>query len=237
MGFYNLSPDAMREVQSPDAGEFLHRDGSNVASVIARLSAEQPESLARIQSYLATIVPGIIGVERVSLGPRETIQVNQKAQGESDSRSFFAASMSDGTLRALGALVAASQLTERTIPANLIGIEEPETALHPAAAGALMDALREAASHTQILVTTHSSDLLDQVDLETDCLLAVVSQGGVTVMAPIDQASREAIRSHLYTLGELLRMDQLEPSRESLEMQKDMEVFCRELEKRSESHP
>ena len=35
MGFYNLNPDVIKELQSPDAGELLHRDGGNIASVIA----------------------------------------------------------------------------------------------------------------------------------------------------------------------------------------------------------
>jgi len=58
-----------------------------------------------------------------------------------------------------------------------------------------------------------------RVALDTDRLLAVVSQEGTTMVAPIDDASREAIRSHLYTPGELLRLDQLEPSREDLKRQ------------------
>ena len=53
---------------------------------------------------------------------------------------------------------------------RLVGIEEPETALHPAAAAVLMDALREGAVQTQVIVTTHSPDLLDLIDLEpTGC--------------------------------------------------------------------
>lgn len=225
MGFYNLNPDAMKELQSPDAGELLHRDGGNVASVIARLGIDQPNVTERIQSYLATIVPGITEVERVSLGPRETLQFKQKVAGSSRPWNFFAASMSDGTLRALGTLIAVTQLTERTKPVSLVGIEEPETALHPAASGALMDALREAASHTQILVTSHSPDLLDQVNLETDGLLAVASYEGTTMIAPIDDASLKAIREHLYTPGELLRLDQLEPDRKDLDRQAQMNLF------------
>src|SRR5690606_17058641 len=34
---FNLNPDAMSEPQTPDAGDFLRRDGSNVASVLHRL--------------------------------------------------------------------------------------------------------------------------------------------------------------------------------------------------------
>ncbi|HUY34804.1 MAG TPA: AAA family ATPase [Pirellulales bacterium] len=46
---------------------------------------------------------------------------------------------------------------------------------HPAAAGALMDALREAASHTQVVVTSHSPDLVEQINPDSDTLLAAQS--------------------------------------------------------------
>lgn len=225
MGFYNLNPAAIKELQSPDAGELLHRDGSNIASVIGRLSADQPKSLLRIKSYLKTIVPGIVDVHRIGLGPRETLEFRQEVVGSTHPWKFYAASMSDGTLRALGTLVAVTQLAERKSPVRLVGIEEPETALHPAAAGALMDALREAASHTQVLVTTHSPELVEQADLRRDALLAVQSRQGNTVIGAIDAASQKAIKEHLYSAGDLLRMDQLEVDRDDLKRQEQMELF------------
>ncbi|HEY5315818.1 MAG TPA: AAA family ATPase, partial [Pirellulales bacterium] len=137
MGFYNLNPQAMKEVQSADAGELLHRDGANIASVIGRVGAEKPEIKQRIKDYLAKIVPGISDFSRVTLGPRETLQFRQKVVGSESPWKFFANSMSDGTLRALGILVAVMQVAGRQNPVRLVGIEEPETALHAAAAGAL----------------------------------------------------------------------------------------------------
>jgi predicted ATPase len=225
MGFYNLNPDTMKELQSPDAGEILHRDGANIASVVGRLGTDRPGLMERVQAYLATIVPGITDVERVALGPSETLQFKQKVVGSSHPWKFYASSMSDGTLRALGTLVAVTQLAERRSTVTLVGIEEPETALHPAAARALIDALREAAVHTQILVTSHSPDLLDQVRLESESLLAVVSQEGTTRVAPLDEASLRAIKEHLYTPGELLRLDQLEPDPKDLARQEQMALF------------
>jgi predicted ATPase len=223
-GFYNLNPDAMRDLQAPDAGEVLRSDGSNAASVIARLSAGRPEVMERVNSYMAAIVPGLTKIEAITLGPRETLRFTQE-DGERPSPSvFLAANMSDGTLRALGALVAVAQAAGR--PAlNLVGIEEPENALHPAAAGALMDALREAAVRTQILVTSHSPDLLDQVSLETDSLLAVAWLHGKTMIAPLDDAGLSAIRDHLYTPGELLRLDQLDPDATDLARQAKTHLF------------
>lgn len=225
MGFYNLNPDAMKELQAPDAGELLRRDGSNVASVVARLSKEKPEVIKRIRGYLSTIVPDITDFDRVQLGPRETLEFRQLVEGSKHPWKFYAASMSDGTLRTLGALVAVQQLTDKSRHARLIGIEEPEAALHPAATGALMDALHEAATQTQVLVTTHSPDLLDKVNLESEQLLVVQADKGRTDVAPVDAASKETIKSHLYSAGELLRMDQLAPDRADVQRQSQLPFF------------
>lgn len=216
-GFYNLNPEAMKELGNPDAGELLRRDGGNIASVIARLSHSGADQ--RLRAYLAEIVPGITNVERVALGPKETLRFSQKVKGATHPWRFYATSMSDGTLRALGALVAVAQLADREHPVRLVGIEEPETALHPAASGALMDALREAAVHTQVVVTSHSPDFLDQVNPEEDGLLVVESRDGTTVIAEADTSSVQAIKDHLFTPGELLRMDQLQPDENGLARQ------------------
>lgn len=228
MGFYNLNPEAMKELQSPDAGELLHHDGSNIASVLSRISNHNPDVLARIQDYLRKIVPGITDVKRVSLGPKETLEFRQKVKGSESPWRFYANSMSDGTLRALGSLLAVSQFADPSSFSRMIGIEEPETALHPAAAGALMDALTEASQHTQILLTTHSPDLLDTFDEDQHTLLVVTSLQGETQIAPIDDASKQALSEHLYTAGELHRKDQMEPDAEDLERQKQLTLFCDE---------
>lgn len=225
VGFYNLNPESMKEPQSPDAGELLHPDGSNIASVVGRLARQQPEAIDRIRVYLTTIVPGISGFESVTLGPRETLLFSQRVEGAQHPWRFYAASMSDGTLRALGALVAVGQLGVTGTDVRLVGLEEPETALHPAAAGALMDALREASVHTQVIGTTHSPDLLSEVDLDTDGLLVVVSRDGNTRIGPVDEPSVEAVRRHLYTPGELLRLDQLQPDERDLRRQEQLNLF------------
>jgi predicted ATPase len=146
----------------------------------------------------------------------------QSSVGEVNPWASHANNVSDGTLRALGTLVAVAQLADGGIPVRLVGIEEPETALQPAAAGVLMDALREAAVHTQVVVTTHSPD---QLDPETDRLPVVQARGGETEIGPIDPASRQAIKEHLDSPGGLLRMDQLQPDQADLQRQRQMRSF------------
>lgn len=118
--------------------------------------------------------------------------------------------MSDGTLRALGVLTAVFQ-RDKEAKVSLVAIEEPETALHPAAAGVLLDSLIESSEHVQILVTSHSADMLDRKEVEADNLLAVESHQGVTRIGAVDHVARDALRTHLFTAGELLRQGQLTP--------------------------
>ena len=92
-----------------------------------------------------------------------------------------------------------------------VGIEEPESALHPAAAGLLLDALRDASESRQVLVTTHSPDLLDSPALTPDELLAVRAEDGTSKIGRVDRAGQHALREALFTAGELLRVDQLTP--------------------------
>lgn len=211
-GFYNLSPEAIRDLQPPDPGDLLKRDGSNIASVLADLATRSPDFKARIEEYLRKIVPGVTGVDRTSVGPRETLQFRQQVRGAQHPWRFYASNISDGTLRACGILVALFQgAGSRTSKRPLVGIEEPEIALHPAAAGVLVDSLREAAEHAQVLVTSHSPDLLDSDEISDDSILAVVAEDGETRIGPLDEVGRSVLRGHLYTAGELLRMDQLAP--------------------------
>ena len=204
----------IRDPQTSDAGDLLSRYGDNIASVLHRIAQHSPEIKRRIEAYLATVVPGVEGVDTRDIGPYEMLEFRQQVSGSKQSTRFLATSMSDGTLRALGVLVALFQGGNGTgIHVPLIGIEEPEIALHPAAVGALLDSLDEASEKKQILITSHSPDLLDSDRIGPDSLLAVVADGGVTTIAPIDDAGRTLLRDRLYTAGELLRLNQLTPRR------------------------
>jgi len=218
MGFYNLNPDHLRALQKPDQGDLLARDGGNIASVIDQMEKRKDPSKARIQEYLEKVVPGVQGVAHKDVGGMETLEFRQVVPGSSAPWRFPAASMSDGTLRALGILVALLQSRDGDRPeVPLVAIEEPEVALHPAAAGVVLDALLEASRRTQVVVTSHSPDLLDDERLQTESILAVMARKGETLIAPLDEVGRQALREHLYTAGELLRLDQLVPDPKAIE--------------------
>ncbi|HEY0877872.1 MAG TPA: AAA family ATPase [Zeimonas sp.] len=218
MGFYNINPKLVREPQKPQDGRILKPAGENIVSVIGHLERTAPHALEVVSDYLKTVVPSVHGVERKQIGPLETLEFRQEVPGARSPWRFPAQNMSDGTLRALGVLTALFQGNEDYAPL-LVGIEEPETALHPAAAGALREALSRAAERTQVIVTSHSPDLLDDPEIPVESLLAVDATAGETRIAPLDQPSRNALRERLFSAGELLRLNQLAPDPQVLDEQ------------------
>ncbi len=213
MGFYNLNPNEIRDLQSPDAGSLLARDGNNIAAVLAQMTTNNLPAKGLIENYLEKIVPGILGIDTKVFGTKETLEFKQIVAGSNHPWRFLAANMSDGTLRALGILVALFQTangTQSYVP--LVAIEEPETALHPAATGVLIDCLRDAARFTQVLVTSHSADLLDDERISPNELIAVTAQEGTTYLGQLDDVGRSTLQDHLFTAGALLRQNQLQPN-------------------------
>ncbi len=116
---------------------------------------------------------------------------------------FDAAQESDGTLRVAGILTALLQ--SETLP--VVGIEEPELTVHPGALSLVCDFIKQTAHGNQVILTTHSPELLDYLD--TDQVRVVKRRGGETTVGPLDDTQREMVRDHLLTLGEVMRTEGL----------------------------
>ena len=207
MRAYAIEPAKLREMQDPDSGVMLRADGSNAASVLQQLISRGPDAERTredIQAFLEAIVPDTKAVRPKSHGKKLSMVFTQ--QWEDDQKlSFEAFSMSDGTLRTLGLILAVFQ---RPSPSVLI-IEEPEATIHPGALEAVLDLIRFATKSMQVLVTTHSPDLLDARWITDENLRIVSWRQGESHILPPSDAARRALREHLMGAGELLRSDAL----------------------------
>lgn len=220
---YNFSPTEMRELQPISSATLLDRNGSNVSGMIRELGRIAPDTISRINRYLNAIVPDVLDCKAQTYGDYETVRFQMREIAKKAGLQFNSFSMSDGTLRVLAALVAASQF-ELSPSTGFIAIEEPETSLHPAAMHALVDALDEATLHTQILLTTHSAEMLDNPTIKPANVRVVQMIDGQTVIAPVDEASVEIVKKKLNTLGGLERENQLEPDTDDLERQRKLSL-------------
>ena len=206
MRVYSIEPSKLREMQDPDSGVSLKPDGSNAASVLQELLRGEGSSAIKteINRILESIVPATKTVSPKKHGNKLSMSFSQE-WGERKKLTFDAFNMSDGTLRSLGLIMAVFQ---KPSPSILV-IEEPEATIHPGALGAVLDLIRKATKTMQVVVTTHSPDLLDAKWI-TDANLRIVSwQAGASHLLLPSEATRQAMRQHLMGAGELLRSNAL----------------------------
>lgn len=203
---YHFNSDSLRQPTPANEEPLLSESGANLPNVLHHMELYDKLAYQRVVQFLHAVNPDVDSVVSTEVNTFRTLTFKS---GTSNS-DFAASQMSDGTLRSLAVLVALFQYG--TKPANaLVGLEEPETALHPAAAGVLFSALHEASANIQVAATTHSADLLDSENIETDAILAVENVNGATRISHVDQTGREALREKLYTAGDLMRMNYLRP--------------------------
>lgn len=223
MRFYCINPNAMRVPRDALPDDYLESDGGNAAAILKRMARDESGHARKelVCRLLGAMVEDMEEVRHEHIGEQETIRFRQLL-GEGRAVNFSPANVSDGTLRITGVLLAAYQPGMHT----LIAVEEPEATIHPAAMESLLEVFTDVAQERQVLLTTHSPDILDQKEL-TDAQIRVVTwSGGKTSIAPVSQTGRRSIRERLYTPGELLRVDELNPDPEIIRRgDEDVNIF------------
>jgi predicted ATPase len=220
MRVYSIDPEQLRRLQDPDSGARLTNNGSNAASVLEELKRQAPKDLDRIGDILKAITPDIKHVNTKRHGRQLSLEFTQE-WGERSRLEFEAFNMSDGTLRALGLLLA---IFQRPTP-SLVVIEEPEASLHPGALGSVLDLLRGASQRMQVVVTTHSPEILDVPWLTEDMLRVATWEQGATTISDLSESSKLAIRKHLMGAGQLLKSNALESKPPLFERVQELELF------------
>ena len=192
-GFFDPSPFLLRrDWASVESGRF-DPYGRNLGETLHTLRESSPETFEEIVAATRAVVGLPTEIEtRVS---------------ESDGRFYFLQNepglryrvhqmgVSSGTLRMLALMTALLAEPET----NLIGIEEPENYVHPAALLAFVQYLLNARERTQIMVTTHSPLLLDYLDKPE--AVRVVQHHGEKGTVVLPQENPDGIRRALEASG------------------------------------
>lgn len=199
---YVIFPNTLRLPQRQSNEAHLLSHGENLASVLKRMRAKKKaDAIGEIIACMKHVIPGLDNITVQSVGGYVVPQF--KVASDTKSHTFNVDQMSDGTLRMLGLLVA---LYQDPVP-RTIALEEPELTIHPGALRLISDSISEISERTQVLVTTHSPDLLDAFAPEQ--ITAIDMVDGVTRARPLAAEQARAVRDDLFTLGQLLSMEGL----------------------------
>ena len=203
--FHHIFPNAIRGPQKRLHASTLNEHGENLPSMLWRTqrTTEESPGFSDLRDALTHVVPGITDVRSELVGEYLVLKFKHSNMVDDTEVWLDAAQESDGTLRILALLTAIYQPSRPP----LLGIEEPESAVHPGVLAALAEILEEASLRQQVVITTHSPDLIDHLPIES--IRAVEFVEGETKVGKISETQAEAVKQGLFTTGELHSMEGL----------------------------
>ncbi|MBN2497787.1 MAG: AAA family ATPase [Deltaproteobacteria bacterium] len=184
---WHFGPDAgVRAACSPDVRtDFLSEDFDNLPARLAALK-RTPAVKRRLVELIQELGQDFDDIEVVPEGGLLNLYL------EEGGRSFPARRLSDGILRYLCLLA----ILVDPQPPPLLVIEEPELGLHPDILPTLRDLMIEASSRSQLIVTTHSTELVDTMTDYASSVLICEKKKGATILSRLTQEEVDHWRKH-----------------------------------------
>lgn len=207
--FYNANHMNLKQIleSEPKIGRgdrFLSPAGDNLAIVLHNLMEDRLDFEETINNAMKAILPTTRRLRTVLAGQ---LSVTTEWYVEDVEEPFFLHEMSDGSVRML---CWAATLHSPKLP-QLLVIEEPEIGIHTAWLKILAEWMKAASRQTQIIISTHSPDLLDcfteQVIAETANVFVFNAKDKNHFV--VESLSKEAITSWVqkgWELGDLYRV-------------------------------
>jgi predicted ATPase len=188
-----------REASPADAPvDFLEESSRNLALMVNQLN-DSSETKAELLKYMKTFYADVESVNTTIVGGRVDIRLQEKSRFN-----ISAARLSDGTLRWMALLT----ILLHPLPPPLVCLEEPELGLHPDVVRPLAKLLVQASQRMQLIVTTHSDVLVDELTETPEAVIVCEKETGSTTLKRLERKELSRWLKQ-YTLGELWHKGQI----------------------------
>ncbi|TNE45046.1 MAG: ATP-binding protein [Deltaproteobacteria bacterium] len=199
----------------------VEHDGWGLASTISYLKTYEDERFEALMDLVRQVIPQVKRIRvrkaQVQLSQKRVFSVDNTNIPFEDSREIWgdelvfdmigakevpAHAVSEGTILAVGLLTV---LVSPSCP-NVVLLDDVEQALHPKAQRELVEVLKSLLKkneNLQIVMTTHSPYVVDQLDPSDVCVLATDSQGIVHAQ-PLAKHPNAKQALNILTTGEFL---------------------------------
>ena len=197
----NLSLIRTAEPKIGGSDIYLSASGDNLPLVLYNLNQKSINFEDSINEAMKSILPKTRRLRALPSG-RLSLTVEWYFEGIDD-EAFYLNEMSDGTVRML---CWATILHSPLLP-SLIVIDEPELGLHVSWMPILAEWIKKAATKTQIIITTHSPDLLDHFTDRLENVLCFYPEN--RTYFSVKSLSKELLEPKLeegWQLGDLYRV-------------------------------
>ncbi len=198
--FHDTSPSApVMGLSHTVDNDVLQGNVSNLAPFLMKMSQTHYQHYARIEETIRQVAPffGTFVLKEVVPGKTQLLWKDRYSD-----LLYYPHQFSDGTLR----YICLATLLLQPTPASTLIIDEPELGLHPYAIKLLASLLYDAAQRAQLIVSTQSSLLLDELSPEQ--IIVANHRDGETVLEHLDPKRLETWLQD-YTLGQLWEKNEL----------------------------
>ncbi len=186
----------IRRSQVLRASTRMNASGGNLVSVLHSMKESHPETWNQMCDVLRTACPGFERLSFPSEGGDGMIVLRWLEGPFGTEFGFSANHLSDGTLRLLYLLA----ILLSPDPPPLVCIDEPELGLHPDWIKLVGELLQSAAERTQLIVATHSPELVSQ--MSPSQVVVVEKEDGHTVAKRLNDEDFDTWLDR-FRLGEL----------------------------------
>jgi len=200
VGVYDVDPHAVKRPHETAGRASLEENGENLALVLKHVLAD-PEKSRKFHNLLRYMLPFAVevGTEQY-LGE----SVLWKLREEYYKDGLLVNLLSDGTVDVV-ALITALFFEEK----DVIIIEEPERNIHPRLISGLLELMKDASRNKQIIVTTHSPEVVKHAGLENLLLISRDKEGFSTISRPAEKEAVKIFLQHDLGLDDLFVQDLL----------------------------
>ena len=205
VGHYSKLRTQAAEIQPQTT---LVSNGENLGTVLHEIltRAEYRSVANELRDFLRVAYPSFedfFAESTFGTPPKVLVTIQEKGM----MRSMQLWDLSDGMLRFL----CLGTALLNPIPPALIAIDEPEVGLHPRLLPIVADMIKTASEKTQVLVTTHSPDLLNCFDIDNIVVMAR-DENKITWQRPGNRKSLKKMLENVEgdSLGDLHRSGELE---------------------------
>lgn len=160
--FHDTSDEArVKQAHGINDNVYLRPDARNLAAFLYLLKQQHPSHYRRIVKTVRLVAP-FFGDFQLRPLPSNKDQIELEWIEAGEDIPFKAHLLSDGTLRFI-CLTTLLMQPEEYLPYSIL-IDEPELGLHPFAIRLLGSMLRSAAKRRQILISTQSTEILNEFE-------------------------------------------------------------------------
>lgn len=178
IGVYSIDPCAAKEPCAIRGKRELLETATNLALILRQTLADRERS-RKFHNLLRYMLPFAVevGIEQY-LGTSLLLKLREEYYEEG----LLANLLSDGTVD-VAALITALFFEDK----DVVIIEEPERNIHPHLISGLMELMKDASRNRQIIVTTHSPEVVRHAGVENLLLVSRDKEGFSTISRPAEK--------------------------------------------------